>query len=49
MEVNGQAIELRMKEFDLLQTLAENKGIVFSRERLLSVVWGYDFAGELAL
>ena len=46
VEVNGQAIELRMKEFDLLQSLAENKGIVFSRERLLSVVWGYDFAGE---
>ena len=46
VEVSGQAIELRMKEFDLLQTLAENKGIVFSRERLLSVVWGYDFAGE---
>ena len=46
VEVNGQAIELRMKEFDLLQTLAENESVVFSRERLLNVVWGYDFAGE---
>ena len=46
VEVNGEGIDLRMKEFDLLKTLAEHTGIVFSRERLLSVVWGYDFAGE---
>ena len=46
VEVDGQPVELRLKEFDLLQTLAENKGVVFSRERLLNVVWGYDFAGE---
>lgn len=30
----------------LLLTLAENRGIVFSREKLLDVVWGFDFAGE---
>lgn len=46
VEVAGRGVSLRMKEFDLLKTLAENKGIVFSRERLLEVVWGYDFAGE---
>ena len=46
VEVGGQVINLRMKEFDLLQTLAENMGVVFSREKLLDVVWGYDFAGE---
>ncbi|MBL8163513.1 MAG: response regulator transcription factor [Anaerolineae bacterium] len=44
--VNGNEVELRMKEFDLLLTLAENRGIVFSREKLLDVVWGFDFAGE---
>lgn len=44
--VDSNAIDLRMKEFDLLQTLAENPNIVFSREKLLNVVWGYDFAGE---
>jgi two-component system, OmpR family, alkaline phosphatase synthesis response regulator PhoP len=44
--VNNQPVDLRMKEFDLLLTLAENRGVVFSRERLLDVVWGYDFAGE---
>lgn len=46
VEIGGRAVALRMKEFDLLQTLADNKGLVFSRERLLNVVWGYDFAGE---
>lgn len=45
-EVDGKGIDLRMKEFDLLLTLAENLNIVFSRERLLDVVWGYNFAGE---
>jgi two-component system alkaline phosphatase synthesis response regulator PhoP len=44
--VDGREIDLRMKEFDLLLTLAENRGIVFSREKLLDVVWGFDFAGE---
>ena len=46
VEIGQRVINLRMKEFDLLQTLAENIGVVFSREKLLDVVWGYDFAGE---
>ncbi len=46
VEVDGVGVDLRMKEFDLLQTLAENPGVVFSREKLLNLVWGYDFAGE---
>jgi DNA-binding response OmpR family regulator len=44
--VAGQAVDLRMKEFDLLLTLARDAGVVFSREKLLELVWGYDFAGE---
>ena len=44
--VDGTPVDLRLKEFDLLLTLAENKGMVFSREKLLDVVWGYDFPGE---
>ncbi len=44
--VGGKPVSLRVKEFDLLLTLAENKGVVFTREKLLDVVWGYDFAGE---
>ena len=46
IEVAGEVVGLRMKEFDLLQHLAQNKGVVFSRDRLLNVVWGYDFVGE---
>lgn len=46
VQVNGRPVDLRMKEFDLLLALAENPGIVFSREKLLDVVWGFDFAGE---
>ncbi len=46
VQVNGETVDLRMKEFDLLLTLAENPNVVFTRERLLDVVWGYNFAGE---
>lgn len=34
------------KEFELLAYLAKNKGIVLSRDQLLSKVWDYDFAGD---
>src|SRR5512143_561229 len=44
--VAGQPIDVRTKEFDCLLTLAENKGIVLSREKLLELAWGYDFAGQ---
>ncbi|MDX2077733.1 MAG: response regulator transcription factor [bacterium] len=46
VRVGGKPVDLRMKEFDLLWTLARDKGMVFSREKLLEIVWGYDFAGE---
>ncbi|MCK5635330.1 MAG: winged helix-turn-helix transcriptional regulator, partial [Anaerolineales bacterium] len=36
----------RTKEFDLLLTFVEHKGIVLSREQLLNLVWGYDFYGQ---
>ncbi len=42
----GETLELSPKEFDLLAFLAQNKGLVFSREQLLEKVWGYDYAGE---
>jgi two-component system, OmpR family, alkaline phosphatase synthesis response regulator PhoP len=44
--INGQPVELRHQEFNLLRTLAEHKGMVLSRERLLELAWGYDYAGE---
>jgi DNA-binding response OmpR family regulator len=46
VKVDDRAIDLRTKEFDLLLTLAENKGYVLSREKLLEIVWGFDFYGE---
>jgi DNA-binding response OmpR family regulator len=44
--VGGQQLDLRTKEFDLLWTLAEHRGIVLSRNQLLDLVWGYDYYGE---
>ncbi len=44
--VDGRELTLRTKEFDLLATLAENAGIVLTREQLLDRVWGYNFYGE---
>ncbi|MCC7446400.1 MAG: response regulator transcription factor [Anaerolineae bacterium] len=42
----SRAIDLRSKEFDLLLVLAEHEGIVLSREKLLDLVWGFDFYGQ---
>ena len=42
----GERIELTHREFALLQVLMENKSIVLSREKLLELVWDYDYAGE---
>ncbi|MFI6368770.1 response regulator transcription factor [Nocardia sp. NPDC050630] len=44
--LNGREIELTKREFELLSTLARNAGVVLSRERLLELVWGYDFAAD---
>ncbi|MGI8330944.1 response regulator transcription factor [Actinomadura scrupuli] len=41
--VDGQEVELTRREFDLLEVLAVNAGIVLSRSVLLERVWGYDF------
>ena len=44
--VNGQAVTLTRREFDLLRCLLEHKEKVLTREALLDQVWGFDFAGE---
>jgi two-component system alkaline phosphatase synthesis response regulator PhoP len=44
--VEGRLIDLRAKEFDLLLALVENRGVVLSREKLLDLVWGFDFYGQ---
>lgn len=46
VSVKDQPVELRQKEFDLLWVLVEHRGLVLSREKLLELVWGYDFYGQ---
>lgn len=43
---DGKKAGLTTKEYDLLLYLAENKGIVLTREKILNAVWGYDYQGE---
>lgn len=45
VSVEGRAILLTFKEYELLKFLASNKGRVFTREALLNKVWGYDYFG----
>ena len=40
------AVELTAKEFDLMELLIRNPGRVYSRENLLNIVWGYEYAGD---
>jgi two-component system OmpR family response regulator len=42
----GSPLDLTPKEYELLAFLAQNKGLVFSREQLLEKLWGYDYAGD---
>jgi DNA-binding response OmpR family regulator len=44
-KVRGRTLDLTYKEFELLRFLAQHPGRVFTREQLLSEVWGYDYFG----
>lgn len=45
LSVNGSVIELTFKEFEMMKYLIQNENKVFSRNILLSKIWGYDFYG----
>lgn len=45
-EINGKAVDMPPKELELLFFLAVHPNRVYSREQLLTYVWGYDFFGE---
>jgi len=45
VSVEGRAVELTTKEFDLLAMLIENPGVVISRDQLLDRVWGMTYPG----
>jgi len=44
-KLHGEPMDLTFKEFELLKFLAQHPGRVFSRDQLLSEVWGYDYFG----
>jgi DNA-binding response OmpR family regulator len=44
--IGDRQVTLRAKEFDLLLTFAQNLGLVLDRERLLNLVWGFDYLGD---
>ncbi|MDD2484845.1 MAG: winged helix-turn-helix domain-containing protein [Eubacteriales bacterium] len=44
---DGTALELTLREFELLKYLAERENKVFSREQLLEEVWGYEYYGDI--
>ena len=46
IEKDGQAVDCTPREYELLETLVKNRNIALSRERLLELVWGYDYEGD---
>lgn len=46
VQVDGRDVSLTLKEYELLKALMENRGVVLSRDRLLTQIWGYSFDGE---
>ena len=44
--IDGQEVNLTAKEFDLLELLATNQDKVYSRDKLLNLVWGYEYPGD---
>lgn len=46
VKLAGKTVDLTLKEFDLLKTLAENRGMVMTRDQLLDKVWGFEYIGE---
>lgn len=46
VKLDGEIIELTLKEFELLALFVKNKNIALSREQILDKVWGFDYIGE---
>lgn len=46
VSVNGERVQLTLKEYEILKMFMENIGLVFTRDRLLQSVWGSDYIGE---
>lgn len=46
VRVDGQLINLTLKEYELLKRFIRNQNMVLTRDQLLEEIWGYDFDGE---
>ncbi|MEK4514437.1 response regulator transcription factor [Paenibacillus sp. FSL H8-0122] len=46
VSIDGTSSDLTHTEFEILAYLLQNKGIIISREQLITKIWGYDFAGD---
>ena len=46
VKVNGEKVDMTLKEFELLEILIKNRGKILQRETLLDKVWGYEYIGE---
>ena len=46
VKVDGKAIELSLREYELLTYLVENENIALSRDKILNNVWNYDYYGD---
>lgn len=46
VKVDGEAVELSYKEFELLNYFLVNQGVALSREKILNNVWNYDYFGD---
>ncbi|MCI8822709.1 MAG: response regulator transcription factor [Lachnospiraceae bacterium] len=46
VKIDGEAVELSYKEFELLAYFMENQGLALSREKILNNVWNYDYFGD---
>ena len=46
VKIDGNPIDLSVKEFELLEYFITNKGVALSREKILNNVWNYDYFGD---
>lgn len=46
MSVDGERVQITLKEFELLRLFLSRPGMVFTRTQLFQQVWGEDYAGE---
>lgn len=44
--LHGDSVDCTPKEFDLLEVLVNNRNVALSRDKLLELAWGYDYAGD---